>query len=115
MSRKTDYRNVPEEQGHCGMIRKLVDDRKDISMVYLRVQDAELHYHKITTEYYWIMKGTGKIQLDDETRDISAGDLVEITPGTRHRAFDENSLEILVIMSPALRPDDIYRHYKYRG
>jgi len=95
-------------EGHCGNIKKLFGDRKDVSFVYLEVDKAREHYHKITTEFYFVIKGSGKVKLDDKIHDICEGNLVEISPNTRHKAFDENGLEILVVMVPPLEPTDNY-------
>ena len=95
-------------EGHCGEIKKLFESRRDISLVYLKVDEAREHYHKITTEFYFVVRGSGKVKLDDKIREICEGNLVEISPNTRHKAFDENGLEILVIMVPPLEPTDNY-------
>ena len=95
-------------EGHCGNIKNANLNNIDISVTYLKANKAREHYHKNTTELYYVAKGKGKIKLDDKIHDISEGDLIEISPLTRHKAFSENGLEILVIASPALSPSDNY-------
>jgi len=97
----TSLRRTKEEQGHCGIIRKLEPEGPS-EIIYLRVENAEKHYHKISTEYYYVLSGRGKIVLDEEIYPIQEGGLVKIDPGVRHQAVEEADmpLEILVIATP---------------
>ena len=74
----------------------------------MRVKNAEKHYHKISTEYYYVLSGKGKVILDEETYPIQKGDLVKIDPGVRHQALEEADvpLEILVIATPPAIEDN---------
>jgi len=108
MTRIINVKDLGYEPGHCGKIKKLFEDRKDVSFVCLEVDKAREHYHRITTEFYFVVKGSGKVKLDDKIYEISEGSFVEISPNTRHKAFDENGLGILVIMVPSLDPTDNY-------
>lgn len=103
-----NIRNLQEERGHCGQIRKLTGNREDISFTHLNVNISREHYHKKSAEFYYVLKGKGKIKLDDEIYDISEGDLIEILPNTRHNAFDEKDLEILIVAIPRLANNDHY-------
>jgi len=100
-------KDLPSEHGHCGLIKRIFQD-DNVSFVYLNVSQAAEHYHRDTTEYYLVTRGSGKIMLNDEVFGISTGDFIEIPPNTRHKAFDENELEILVVMIPPLSPEDNY-------
>lgn len=97
----TPLDQTKEEQGHCGIINKL-EPQGPSEIIHLRVKNAEKHYHKISTEYYYVLSGKGKIVLDGEIYPIQKGDLVKIDPGVTHQALEEADvpLEILVIATP---------------
>ncbi len=42
------------------------------------------HYHPQTEEIYYILAGTGRMQIDDEVRDVGPGDAIAIPPGAIH-------------------------------
>ncbi len=90
-----------EKQGHCGLIRKL-EQEGPTEIIHLMVKNAEKHYHKVSTEYYYVLSGHGKVALNDEIYPIQKGDLIKIDPGVSHQALEEASvpLEILVIATP---------------
>ena len=92
--------SIPQEKGHCGTIRKLVCEGP-ARLVHLLVDKAEKHYHKKTTEYYYVLEGTGHISLDEKIQPIKKGDVIKIEPGVKHQAIEgETPLEILVIEVP---------------
>ncbi|MEQ9670877.1 cupin domain-containing protein [Coleofasciculus sp. G2-EDA-02] len=98
MIRSSD--SIPQEKGHCGTIRKLVS-QGPAKFIHLFVDNAQKHYHKKTTEYYYVLNGSGHISLDDDIQPIKKGDLIEIEPGVKHQAIEgELPLEILVIEVP---------------
>jgi mannose-6-phosphate isomerase-like protein (cupin superfamily) len=44
---------------------------------------ASVRHRLRTDEVYYILQGTGEMHLDDDTAPVSAGDAVEIPPGSR--------------------------------
>lgn len=66
--------------------------------------DARAHYHKRMTEIYYVLEGSGEIELDGERLAIQAGDSILIKPGCRHRAIGE--LKILNTAIPAFDAAD---------
>ena len=97
--------NIPQVRGHCGTIRKLVLEGP-AQLEHLVVDKAEKHYHKKTTEYYYVLDGTGHISLDDQIQPIKKGDVIKIEPGVKHQAIEgETPLEILVIEVPPAQGD----------
>jgi mannose-6-phosphate isomerase-like protein (cupin superfamily) len=103
-----------EFRSTCGFRRDLSDLKGPIAFHYIRFNDARKHYHKKTTEYYFIAEGAGEMELDDRTVAVRKGDLIVVPPGTRHaaRATDGGVLEILVMgcppIDPAVDPDQYY-------
>ena len=74
----------------------------------VRFEDDRRHYHKKSTEMYYILSGTGSMELDDEKVDLEPNMLISIYPLTRHRATatQGEKLNILVISNPPYDTDD---------
>ena len=72
-------------------------------------QATERHYHAETEEIYYVVEGSGEMELDGEGRPVSVGDAVLIPPGAWHqiRAGDEQ-LRFLCCCAPAYRHEDTY-------
>jgi len=102
MNRVIRFEDVEWKRGHCGALKRLLSE--DISFDFVRIEDAERHFHKKTKEYYFIVRGEGEIELNDDVIKVNEGDLVVIEPGTLHRA--RGKMEVLVIGLPALNESD---------
>ncbi len=48
-------------------------------------QATERHYHAETEEIYYVVEGTGEMELDGDRRQIEVGDAVLIPPGAWHQ------------------------------
>lgn len=91
----------------CGLTRRaFVDDADKIASLHVVdiKQDSETHYHKKLTEIYYILEGTGEMELDGERFPVQAGDSILIKPGCRHRAI--GTLKLLNVPVPAFDPND---------
>jgi len=66
------------------------------------------HYHVRTEEVYYITRGTGRIRIAGETRDVKTGDAIAIPPGSRHKLWNTGSepLRLLCCCAPAYEHDD---------
>lgn len=60
-------------------------------------KNMSYHYHQYRTEVWTVVKGKGEIIINNESRIMTAGDVVEISPYIKHavRAIDE--LEIIEV------------------
>ncbi len=47
-------------------------------------QVTERHYHVASEELYYVLEGSGELELDGELRRVGPGDAVLIPPGARH-------------------------------
>jgi mannose-6-phosphate isomerase-like protein (cupin superfamily) len=72
------------------------------------IKDSERHYHRLCTEVYLILEGTGRMELNGDVVDVSPGTVVYIEPGTRHRLSSAEGVRTVVFGVPALRPEDEY-------
>lgn len=92
----------------CGQSRRaFMNDANEVASMHLVEikRDSEPHYHKRTTELYYVLEGEGHIELDDQIHPLSPGVAVLIQPGCRHRAVGEN-LKILNVPVPKFDPED---------
>ena len=73
-------------------------------------QATERHYHRATEEIYFVLKGSGRMEVDDDTRIVRRGDAVLIPPGAWHTLENNGSseLRILCCCSPPYSHDDTF-------
>ena len=73
-------------------------------------QATERHYHRETEEIYFVLEGSGDMEVDGERREVRAGDAVLIPPGAWHqlRANEAGALRILCCCAPAYRHEDTF-------
>ncbi|NOY43141.1 MAG: cupin domain-containing protein [Planctomycetes bacterium] len=91
----------------CGQSRRAFVDDPDQTVSTHLVEistEAKTHYHKKATEIYYVLEGTGEIELDGNRHAINPGDAILIKPGCRHRAI--GNLRILNTVIPAFDPAD---------
>jgi len=83
------------------------EDHPAVNIAQVKIIDDRRHYHKKATEFYYVLRGRGRIYLDSDEVPLAPGTSVLIEPGTRHRAVaDVGKLDILVVSSPPYSPDD---------
>jgi mannose-6-phosphate isomerase-like protein (cupin superfamily) len=66
------------------------------------------HFHPRTEEIYYLTHGAGKIRIENETRDVRAGDAIAIPPGRKHKLWNTGgeTLRLLCCCAPAYEHDD---------
>jgi mannose-6-phosphate isomerase-like protein (cupin superfamily) len=69
---------------------------------------ADRHHHARTEEIYFVLEGTGELELDGEKRRVAPGDAALIPPGTRHQIRAETRLRFLCCCAPPYRHDDTF-------
>lgn len=74
------------------------------------IRDSVRHYHRKTTEVYYILEGTGKMELNGDCVNIEPGDTIWIEPHTRHRLVGEQgqTVKTIVFSVPAFHAEDEY-------
>ncbi|HEX3149351.1 MAG TPA: cupin domain-containing protein [Gemmataceae bacterium] len=92
----------------CGQSTRIVTatDGLGCSLHVTAIRDSIRHYHRQTTEVYYILEGAGIIELNDATVDVSPGTTITIEPGTRHRLVSPVGVKTIVFSVPAFDPDD---------
>lgn len=66
------------------------------------------HYHPRTEEIYYLTHGTGRMVIEQESREVGPGDAIAIPPGSRHQITNTGSvaLRFLCCCAPAYEHED---------
>jgi mannose-6-phosphate isomerase-like protein (cupin superfamily) len=66
------------------------------------------HFHPRAEEIYYLMHGTGKVRIENETREVGAGDAIAIPPGKKHKLWNtgNETLRLLCCCAPAYEHTD---------
>lgn len=66
------------------------------------------HYHPHAEEIYYILCGSGRLQIEGQTQDVRPGDAVLIPAGMRHKIWNPGSedLVFLCCCAPAYSHED---------
>jgi len=66
------------------------------------------HYHSQTEEIYYILQGSGRMQVGEDSRTIGPGDAVAIPPGRRHQITNTGTelLRFLCCCAPGYEHED---------
>lgn len=118
--RKASIRHLADQEEFrsvCGMRRDLVapDEGEPAIFHFMRIHDSTKHYHRKTIEYYYVVSGTGEMELDDETVAVSEGDMIVVPTGVWHtsRPTTDSELHILICAVPqGLEPGESDVHYE---
>jgi len=84
----------------CGQIRCLIEEKDGAAgeVHHVEIQDAKLHYHKRTDEFYYVIDGQGSMILDDEVIELHRGVVVYVPRGVKHKAVGK--LTVLTVCVP---------------
>jgi len=69
---------------------------------------TKYHYHKKSDEIYFILQGTGILEIEGKKKKVRENDCILIRAGNRHRIknIGKNQLKILCFESPAYSHED---------
>jgi len=92
----------------CGQIRCLIEEKDGVAgeVHHVRIQDAKLHYHQRTDEFYYIIEGEGTMLLDDEVIEVHEGVVVYVPRGVKHKAIGD--LTVLTVCVPRGVLNDVH-------
>src|ERR1700676_2400368 len=84
----------------CGQIRCLIEEKDGAAgeVHHVEIQDAKLHYHEQTDEFYYVIAGQGTMVLDDEEIELQPGVVVYVPRGVKHKAIGK--LTVLIVCVP---------------
>lgn len=72
---------------------------------------TQRHHHRLSEEFYYILEGSGTMEIDGETRKVAPGDAILIPAGAWHQIRCEesgDSLRFLCCCAPPYSHDDTY-------
>ena len=80
--------------------------------------EGGVHSHEEAQEFWYIIEGSGKIQIGDEECDIRAGQLIYGPPKVKHQIINtsnDKNLKALLILCPAGDEAPILEELKKTG
>ena len=69
---------------------------------------TDRHYHKLSEEFYYILEGSGTMEIDGEEREVGVGDAILIPAGAWHQIHAGEALRFLCCCAPPYAHDDTY-------
>ncbi len=103
--------HTPREKSACGWRDRLIS-REDIAILpaawahAVDIDGAKPHYHKRSTELYYVLDGDGTVTVDGVEHAVSTGSLVHIPPSVVHSA--SGRMRVLVVGIPDIADDDYF-------
>lgn len=84
----------------CGQIRPLVEEHDGAAaeVHHVQIDNAKLHFHAQTDEFYYVIEGQGTMVLDDEQIELHPGVVVYVPRGVKHKAIGK--LTVLTVCIP---------------
>ncbi len=102
-----DFAKINPTPCPCGQSKRafVQDGNQVASMHVVEIsKDSRPHYHKKTTEIYYVLEGEGHLEIEKDKVPLKPGVSVLIPPNNLHRAVGE--LKILNVPVPAFDPAD---------
>jgi mannose-6-phosphate isomerase-like protein (cupin superfamily) len=102
---------TPRERSTCGWRDRLISHEDQVTQPAawahaVDIDGARLHYHKRSTELYYVLEGDGVVLLDGEEHPVRKGSIVHIPPGVVHGA--RGRMRVLVVGIPDIAEDDYF-------
>src|SRR5258705_7958356 len=103
--------HTPRERSECGWRDRLIS-REDAALEpaawahAVDIDGAKPHFHKVATELYYVLEGSGAVTLDGVGHEVWKGSLVHIPPGVVHSAIGR--MRVLVIGIPDIGEADYF-------
>lgn len=85
-----------------------VDIRYSLAQASVEPGETTFLHRLKTSEVYYIVEGSGEIEIDGDKRSVQAGQAIYIPPGATQRIANVGIGELifLCIVDPAWRPED---------
>ncbi len=69
---------------------------------------TERHYHKVSEEFYFVLEGNGRMEVDGQFAHVQAGDAVLIPAGAWHQIEAQSPLRFLCCCAPPYSHEDTF-------
>jgi mannose-6-phosphate isomerase-like protein (cupin superfamily) len=98
----SEIRELLAHRNSCIKKQSLAEARLPIAGATTR------HYHPETEEIYYILAGSGRMDVDGQKRDVGPGDAIAIPPGATHQITNTGdvALRFLCCCAPAYEHED---------
>ena len=92
----------------CGQIRPLVEEQDGAAaeVHHVQIDNAKLHFHAQTDEFYYVIDGQGTMILDDDEIELHPGVVVYVPRGVKHKAIGK--LTVLTVCIPRGVLNDVH-------
>jgi len=70
--------------------------------------ETQRHFHRASEEFYFILEGSGRMEIDGETAEVNPGDSILIPAGAWHQIRAASSLRFLCTCSPPWSAADTF-------
>jgi mannose-6-phosphate isomerase-like protein (cupin superfamily) len=69
----------------------------------------QLHYHNYAQQFFFILSGKARFELEDEVIEVSTGKGLHIKPGKKHRIINSTGedLEFILCSQPSTENDRV--------
>ena len=103
-------RDLPITTCPCGSVQRAFSEISQglasLHLVEVK-EDSKLHYHKKQTEIYFILSGSGEIEINKKIKKVFVGDAIFIPAGVVHRPLPGPSkMTLLNFVVPAFNAND---------
>ena len=69
---------------------------------------TQRHYHLVSEEFYYVLEGSGVMEVGGVVREVGPGDAVLIPPGAWHELRAIEAVRILCCCAPPYAHEDTY-------
>jgi mannose-6-phosphate isomerase-like protein (cupin superfamily) len=69
---------------------------------------TQKHYHRLAEEIYFILEGSGTIEIEGGSRQVASGDAILIPAGAWHTITAHEALRFLCCCAPPYSHEDTY-------
>ena len=77
---------------------KVIEEMNDYQFKLVKIEnDFTWHKHENTDETFLVIEGKMGIEFEDETVELSEGEMIVIPKGTKHRPFADKEAKIMII------------------
>ncbi|GAA5125740.1 cupin domain-containing protein [Luteolibacter yonseiensis] len=70
--------------------------------------ETERHYHRLSEEFYYLLEGRGRMEIDGLETDVEPGDAILIPPGAWHQIRATEAMRFLCCCAPPYAHGDTY-------
>ncbi len=77
---------------------KVIMEMNDYQFKLVKIEnDFTWHKHDDTDETFFVIEGKIGIEFEDETIELSAGEMIVVPKGKKHKPFADNEAKIMLI------------------